>query len=85
MGRAMTSTIEWEPIQGFQSRLEYERFVRWIEGLIADGRVAEVPVGRRYADATTVAERSVQRADGGEPWRIVEPDAPFRGVFEPAA
>ncbi len=78
------TTAEWEPIGGFTSRLEYERFVRWLDEQLADGRAVEEPVGTpRYAGGTAFAERWLRQPGARGPWRLVEPDAPFRGVFEP--
>jgi hypothetical protein len=79
----MSAAVEWEPIQGFTGRLEYERFVAWLDGLIAAGRAVELGVERPYAPS--LAERWVARAEDGAAWRLVEPDAPFAGVFEPVA
>ena len=78
----MTSVTTFEKIHGFRSPGEYERFVRWIEERVAEGGVRELPVAHAYSSGS-FAERWF-RADGEEqPWRLVAPEVPFRGVFLP--
>jgi hypothetical protein len=72
---------ELAEIHGFRSRDEFERFERWISKLVDDGEIDQVAVERRYADAS-FEERWFRERDGAR-WRLVAPDVPFRGVFEP--
>jgi hypothetical protein len=72
---------DWDEIHEFQSRGEYERFLKWIAEAIAEGELQEVPVVSRYAGAT-VFDEHWYRAASGQTWRLVAPDYPFKGVFE---
>ncbi len=72
----------WEPIDEFQSRAEFERFVAWLDTQTAQGDVQEVPVGRPYLEATTFEERWFRHGPSNTTWRLVWPDGPFTGLFE---
>lgn len=75
-------TAEWEEIHGFHSMAEYERFSKWLDAVIADGVAHQMPVGRPYS-SPYFPERWVRHGETGRVWRLVGPEAPFRGVFLP--
>jgi hypothetical protein len=76
------SACSWEAIHGFQSPSEFERFLRWLESQLDGTGAVELPVSQRYAASDTTRERWFRCEKDGEIWRLVEPDFPFRGVFE---
>lgn len=69
---------EWEEIEEFSSPGEYDKFVNWIEGHIASGKVKEVPVEKRYGG---FKERWFRCPTCGTIWRLVDHDFPFKGLF----
>lgn len=73
----------WEKIDDFKSLSEFERLVRWMEGQLKESLAREIPVKTRYSGAETLTERWFVHVESGEKWRIVWPDPPFVGVFEP--
>ena len=77
------SACPWDIIGAFQELGEFRRFQRWIGEQIALGVAEEVPVGQRYAGASTLNERWFKHKASGTVWRLVEPDPPFAGTFEP--
>jgi hypothetical protein len=79
------SACDWEIVRGFRSPGEFERFLDWLGGQIKRGGVIEVPVLHRYAGSDTLRERWFRCANDEHVWRLVEPDFPFRGTFEPVA
>jgi hypothetical protein len=73
----------WEQIKGFQRQSEFDRFVDWIDDQIKSGTADEVQVLRPYIGATTFREKWFRHTASEQIWRLVWPDAPFPGVFEP--
>lgn len=82
MASSDSSTNKWDEIQGFATPGEFQRFRAWITDALAEGVVVEVPVGSPYSGSSLFDERWYQ-ANDGTVWRLVAPEAPFRGVFEP--
>jgi hypothetical protein len=72
----------WERISKFSSPDEYDRFVAWIDGAVSTGDAIEEAVAKRYA-GDNLNERWFRHPGTGVIWRLVAPDAPFYGVFEP--
>lgn len=85
MGCKMSDDIEWARINDFKGILEFERFVAWIDDLIKSGGAIEHHVDHPYAGSTSLKERWITKAGRQQMWRIVWPDGPFKGVFEPVA
>ena len=73
----------WEEIHGFQTSGEYRRFVRYIEDQISAGYTDEVPVDPEYRRGLLYGGRWFKDVETGEVWRLVPPDPPFRGLWEP--
>lgn len=71
---------KWGEIQGFKSPGEFKDFIKWIDSLVSEGVVNEVNVENYYGGSPW--ERWFQ-CKCGRRWRLVEPDPPFLGVFEP--
>jgi hypothetical protein len=73
----------WEEIHGFDSSSEFDRFVTYLEQEIADARAAEVAVDPDYGSEMIFGGRWIRNETTGEVWRLVAPDFPFRGAWEP--
>jgi hypothetical protein len=79
------SACSWEEIHGFESPSEYQIFVRYIDGQVEAGHVCEVAPSLDYHKDFVFGGRWFQDVDSAEIWRLVLPDFPFRGVWEPVA
>jgi len=73
----------WEKISDFRSYSEFERFVEWMDEQVESAVAVELPVERPYIGATTFREKWFRHTATGMTWRLVSPDPPFTGVFEP--
>lgn len=77
------SSIPWEQIHGFASPGEYQRFIRYIEAQVNEGYAEEVLPDPRYGPGEIYGGRWFRHLESGQVWRLVPPDFPFRGVWEP--
>lgn len=77
------SCAGWEPIDGFRSPGEFERFQSWISDFVEDGVAARIPVNPEWKDANPLFEEWYRCAETGLVWRLVAPDPPSRGSFVP--
>lgn len=75
--------VDLERIDGFSSPGEYARFERWIEERVQRGELEPAAVRARYSGLHTTDERWYRTLPEGKFWRLVAPDPPFTGVFEP--
>ncbi len=82
MGNKMTNS-EWKKIDEFQSFEEYEQFKKWIMGQVSLNKAYKEEVQERYSGAMMREELWFKHPASGAIWRLVEPDPPFYGVFEP--
>jgi hypothetical protein len=73
----------WEEIRGFATGGEYDRFVQYLEGQVANGTARELPASALYGKGMIYGGRWFQDAETNAIWRLVAPDAPFRGLWEP--
>jgi hypothetical protein len=73
----------WEEIHGFTSLGEYDRFVKYIHDQVASGHAEEVEVDDDYGRGEIYGGRWFKDIETGEVWRLVPPDPPFRGLWEP--
>lgn len=69
-------------IHGFESPAEYSRFVDFVERQVSLGVSVEVSVDPGYGVGQIYGGRWFRHNESGEIWRLVEPDFPFRGVWE---
>lgn len=76
---------DWEQITDFQSLNEFKKFVAWMDEQTKAGIAKEVPVENHYSGASTFREKWFCHAASGKIWRLVWPDAPFTGTFEPVS
>lgn len=74
---------DWQQIQGFATPGEYDRFVDFIEKQIASGAAQEVPVDPSYGRGKIYGGRWYKRSNTRDVWRLVPPDPPFYGLWEP--
>lgn len=73
----------WDPIHDFRSYAEFDRFVEWMNTQIASGIAEEISVSSHYIGSTSLSEKWFKHVGSGIVWRLVWPDPPFTGVFEP--
>jgi hypothetical protein len=76
------TTCTREKINGFQSLSEFDRFVDWMTAQTKAGTAEEVAIQTPSIGATTFREKWFRHVSSGDTWRLVWPDAPFKGVFE---
>jgi hypothetical protein len=72
-----------EEIHGFSTRGEYQRFVEYIERQVAAGQAEEISVDPSYGPGELFGGRWFRDGSSGEVWRLVPPDPPFYGLWEP--
>ncbi len=77
------NAYSWNPISEFHSILDYDSLVAWLQAEISSGNAEEITVDHPYLGFMTFSERWYRQRSNGAIWRLVEPDAPFRGVFCP--
>jgi hypothetical protein len=75
--------LRWEEIHGFQSTAEYKRFVAYIEREVEQGLAEEGPVDPDYGAGMLFGGRWFRDTESGTIWRLLPPDVPFRGLWEP--
>jgi hypothetical protein len=73
----------WEEIRGFTSPAEYDQFVRYIEEQVSSGAAREKPVDALYGKGMIYGGRWFEEVETSAVWRLVPPDFPFRGIWEP--
>lgn len=76
------SRCNWEAIHGFDTPGEYRRFCVWLESQIAAGMVESIPIGQSKKEIPFgFNEKWFKCKESNETWRLVAPDAPFRGSW----
>jgi hypothetical protein len=75
--------VELEEIHGFISPGEYRSFVDFVEGHVKAGNLKEVPADPKYGRGEIYGGRWFKDTRTGETWRLVPPDYPFKGLWEP--
>jgi len=73
----------WEEIHGFATPGEYVRFLGYLDQLVAAFQAVEVPVDQEYGRGEIYGGRWFRDVESGAVWRLVPPDPPFRGLWEP--
>ena len=76
------TSCPWEPINGFASHTEFQRFCAWITDSVTTKKARKVPVKKRYQGIESFSEDWYQHIQSSTVWRLVHPDGPFRGIFE---
>jgi hypothetical protein len=72
----------WEPIFEFDGWNEYERFQFWLNKQIENCIAEYVPVEKPYKGMSGLEECWIMHASG-QVWRLIKPDPPFAGLFNP--
>ncbi len=75
--------VDWFEIHGFSTLDEYQRFLRYLADQIEAGLVSEVEADPSYVRGCICGGRWFVYHETGEKWRLVEPDIPFTGLWEP--
>ena len=75
--------LVWEEIHGFASPGEYNRFVQYVEDQVRSGVAREIPADPLYGQGMIYGGRWFQDIETAAVWRLVAPDSPFRGLWEP--
>lgn len=73
----------WEEIHGFQSVGEFNRFVHYIENQVDIGDIEEIKPDPGYNEGEIYGGRWFKDIETGEIWRLLPPDIPFKGLWEP--
>ena len=68
----------WEKIEGFESYIEYKRFLDWINRQIELHIIEEIPAHARFMSFNP---RWFRCLETGEIWTLIPPDGPFRGYW----
>lgn len=79
----MTSDCGWKPVEQFHSFAEYEELKTKLAEQVNKGKAKERRVGKPYSGLRTLDERWYRCDASGQVWRLVAPDPPFPGIFEP--
>ena len=82
-GNLELDPIEWQEIHGFAFPSEYDRFLKYIVDLINAGLVEEIRVDPKYHRGLIYGGRWFSNIESKEIWRLVPPDFPFNGLWEP--
>ena len=72
----------WAEISSFHSLIEFQDCERWVTEQIQSGVAEEIEVEEPFS-GISFEERWFKYLPSGEIWRLVEPDPPFCGLFEP--
>lgn len=80
VGLPMDVTTE---IHGFNSPGEYVRFVEYIEGQVRAGYARELEPDQEYGKGEIFGGRWFEDIESGDIWRLIPPDTPFKGLWEP--
>ncbi len=83
MDTAKLTNTTWEEIHDFSSLSEYNRFLIYIEEQIKAGYTQEVEPDLEYGRGEIYGGRWFEDIESGELWRLIPPDFPFRGLWEP--
>jgi hypothetical protein len=73
----------WEEIHGFQSPTEYNRFIEYLEDQVQSGFSEEMMPDPAYGRGEIYGGRWFRDKESKEIWRLVPPDPPFTGLWEP--
>lgn len=73
----------WEKIPEFSSPSEYQRLVEYLIAQVKSGSAKEVACDMDYGKGEVYGGRWFQDVGSGQVWRLVSPDFPFKGLWEP--
>jgi hypothetical protein len=75
----------WEEIHAFISLSEFQRFMKYLEDQVDAGIVEEIEPDPDYGRGEIYGGRWFRDRKTGEVWRLVPPDIPFKGLWEPVS
>lgn len=75
----------WEEIHGFASLGEYKWFCTYIEHQVSSGIASELAPDPNYGKGLVFGGRWFVDNETRQIWRLVPPDFPFKGLWEPVA
>jgi len=75
-------SCQWEEIHGFTSLIEFNNFVKYIQNQIKEGLVEEIEVDLNYGAGLIYGGRWFRCKGCNDIWRLINPDPPFRGLWE---
>ena len=76
------SSCNWEAIHGFDTPGEYRKFCVWLDLQVVAGMVENILVGDSTKEVPSGSdEKWFKCKESGEVWRLVAPEAPFRGFW----
>ena len=70
-------------IRGFSSPSEYERLCAFLARLIDSKVLIETSIDPNYGPGEVYGGRWFEDSATHEVWRLIPPDYPFKGVWEP--
>lgn len=73
----------WEKISGFSSPGEYQRLIEYLKSQVDCGFAKELVCDMNYGSGEVYGGRWFQDVGSGQVWRLVSPDFPFKGLWEP--
>jgi hypothetical protein len=77
-----STDCDWKAIERFGSDEEFERFRKRILAQVESGLATEERVKNRYSGIDW-DEHWYRCTASKQTWRLVAPDPPFNGIFEP--
>lgn len=77
------SSCGWQAVDGFRSENEYRRLRARVLDQVREGIAEETPIVSRYAESDLLDEEWFRCTQCQVVWRLVGPDPPFTGLFEP--
>ena len=77
------SRLTSNEIHGFESPGEYDRFVAYVQDSLTSGDLEEITPDPDYGPGLIYGGRWFRDKHTGNIWRLVPPDFPFRGLWEP--
>jgi hypothetical protein len=75
----------WEEIREFESPGEYNRFLQYIESQVRPGVAKELPADPSYQRGMLYGGRWFQDSESLAVWRLISPNPPFYGLWEPVS
>ena len=73
-----SSGVELTEIHGFASPAEFSQFQQFLQRAVNSNALKRIPVQHAYGD---MLEEEWYEEQNGTIWKLVSPEAPFRGVF----
>jgi hypothetical protein len=73
----------WKAVERFNSFEAFDSVKQSIGQQVASGLAKEVKVRKPYSGLETLDEHWYKCGESGEIWRLIAPDPPFPGVFQP--